>query len=354
MLQHNRERTHPLNTARITELGLTRCRLIPWFEDRSMARSLQLTPGTGVLYPAPDALPLESLPAEARPPALLLIDGTWHQAHRMLRDIPELAGLQAYSLSPPPSGYRIRREPRLECVSTVESAVHALRCLEPGLAGLDQLLGAFDRMIDDQLSTGRRPGTAEPRRRNRSRSAWFSLPPELRTRGDAATVFYAEGIAPERRSGTVSDPFYVVAQRLADGASFATFVETRRVPDAHHLALLGLSEAETYPRLARSELTSWRREVAGPESLGVAWNRSTIDMLEAATGLGLEWVFLKQAADSFQRRLNEPVARSLDQLVQQLALAVEPSPLPGRAATRLAQAAAVCRWMLAAVPEEGR
>jgi len=49
------------------------------------------------------------------------------------------------------SNYRIRKQPRRGCLSTIEALVHALQVMEPEIQGLPQLLAAFDSMVDDQL-----------------------------------------------------------------------------------------------------------------------------------------------------------------------------------------------------------
>ena len=129
--------------------------------DGSAIRAL-LPAQSALLYPAAGAREITTLPADERPRHLVVIDGTWfharkiYDAHQWLRDLP------AVSLTPrAPSSYRIRREPQVWCVATIEAIVDALRILEPQTRGLDGLVRCFSAMVDRQAaftSPGTRPG----------------------------------------------------------------------------------------------------------------------------------------------------------------------------------------------------
>ncbi|QDU28118.1 DTW domain protein [Anatilimnocola aggregata] len=150
ILQHRQERFHPFNTARIVRQALRNSALLI-DRPRQLANRLKLKPGAVLLYPGPDAQLLTSDFAE-RPEQLVILDGTWHHAKTLMRDIPALQSLPRYQLAPSaPSRYRIRLEPSNEYLSTVEATVAALRVLEPQTSGLEQLLQAFDRMVEQQL-----------------------------------------------------------------------------------------------------------------------------------------------------------------------------------------------------------
>jgi DTW domain-containing protein YfiP len=154
ILQHPRERFHPVGTARIARLGLAKVRLeacAPWTENRSVRDGLP--EGSALLYPAAGARDLAALAAEERPRHLVVLDGTWfhagkmYEAHAWVRDLPHVR------LTPrEPSGYRVRRQPREEYVATVEAIVAALRILEPRTRGLDGLLRSFSAMVERQAA----------------------------------------------------------------------------------------------------------------------------------------------------------------------------------------------------------
>lgn len=150
IVQHPRERFHSLGTARFARLGLERVVVDAWHKGRT-GPPPRAPEQPALLYPGADAQPLGRVGDEA-PGALVVLDGTWAHAKRMHRDDPWLRSLPCYSLeSPEPSGYRIRKEPALECVSTIESIVAALTALEPQTPGLGGLLAAFSTMIDEQI-----------------------------------------------------------------------------------------------------------------------------------------------------------------------------------------------------------
>jgi DTW domain-containing protein YfiP len=220
ILQHRREHFHRFNTARIVHKGLRNSRLLA-DHIPNLARQLQTHPRAGLLYPGPDARPLEELPAEARPQQLVVIDGTWHHTKTLMRDIPALQSLPHYSLSPAsPSRYRIRREPDEQFLSTVEATVSALRILEPETAGLEDLLRAFEQMVEWQLA---HPGSSSlaPRFPARGPRTIVNIP--LALQGDLTNIVVAYGeAAPGERGQKRSDPPPItwVARRLRDGAEF--------------------------------------------------------------------------------------------------------------------------------------
>ena len=153
VLQHHREMQHPIGTARIVRLGLTRV------EVRLARRGNRLRvarlPGdlpTALLYPGPGSRDLGDIPDDRLPGRLVLLDGTWSQARRMLQANPWLDGLSRVGLQPQaPSRYRIRRQPAPACLSTIEAVVQALRVIEPETPGLDRLLDVLDTMVDRQI-----------------------------------------------------------------------------------------------------------------------------------------------------------------------------------------------------------
>lgn len=154
VLQHPRERFHPIGTTRIARLALRQVRVescAPWADaDAIRAR---LPDGAALLYPGPEAPNLAAVPSPRHPRHLVLIDGTWfhakkmYDAHAWLRELPQ------FSLTPSrPSRYRVRREPKAHCLGTLEAIVDALRILEPETRGLDGLLRSFEAMVERQAA----------------------------------------------------------------------------------------------------------------------------------------------------------------------------------------------------------
>lgn len=158
VVQHPRERRHPFGTVRLARLGLRRVEVHVASRDREgLTRCPPCAPpGAVVLYPDPDATPIDQLCA--RPSALVVVDGTWSTAHKLVRDNPWLAALPRVALAPArPGRYRIRRAPRPAVqLSTIEAIVMALGALEPDNSTLEGLLSAFDGMVEHQLAIEQR------------------------------------------------------------------------------------------------------------------------------------------------------------------------------------------------------
>lgn len=114
-----------------------------------------------MLYPGRQARNLTLMSAEARfdlAPAgkrltILVVDGTWNTARKMVNLSRCLQELPRICFTPStPSNFRIRRQPRAECYSTIEAIHHTLDLLGgvPGRAH-DRLLHIFERLVNRQL-----------------------------------------------------------------------------------------------------------------------------------------------------------------------------------------------------------
>src|SRR5690349_8354900 len=88
VLQHPRERTHAIGTARLARLGLANAHVeVAWDAGSHESEPPAWLPSdTALLYPSPEARALESMAPDERPKNLLVIDGTWHTARTLFRD----------------------------------------------------------------------------------------------------------------------------------------------------------------------------------------------------------------------------------------------------------------------------
>jgi DTW domain-containing protein YfiP len=155
LLQHPRERGVAIGTARMASLCLPSAELhvgVDWVDSPVLARLLaDRERPAALLFPSPDAIDLATSPP-AGPITLVVVDGTWSQVKKVVRDNPPLAALPRYGFVPPaPSEYRIRREPRAAYVSTIEALAHALGLLEGEPARFAALLAPFRAMVETQL-----------------------------------------------------------------------------------------------------------------------------------------------------------------------------------------------------------
>ncbi|SEI24208.1 DTW domain-containing protein YfiP [Pseudomonas asplenii] len=154
VLQHPSEVGHALNTARLATLGLTNAelRVGEVFDDLS---TLLSPPGyqARLLFPADDAQLLQAYTerAEAQPLLLVVPDGTWRKARKLLYLNPLLASLPRVTLGPGAvSRYRLRKAPEPGALSTIEAISRALETLERP-ASFEALLKPFEALIDGQI-----------------------------------------------------------------------------------------------------------------------------------------------------------------------------------------------------------
>jgi len=232
IVQHMRERFHPFNTARIVRRALLNSNLLVDHNDRlaDLLSKTTLSPESGLLYPGAGSQLLNDLPVAQRPKQLVVLDGTWHHSKTLVRDIPQLQRLPRYRLAPSePSRYCIRREPDVLFLSTVEATVAALRFLEPETQGFDELLAAFQNMIESQLALPKAEYGA--RRNHRRREKFLNIPRSLQSNLENMVVVYGES-APgcnkdldhrNQDSPPVAQwraPIYWVAERLGTGERF--------------------------------------------------------------------------------------------------------------------------------------
>jgi len=149
ILQHPQERREPRATAAAAVSLLRRARLVAGLSWPNLARPLGRD-SQPIADPAPVLRGLDGI---------VLLDGTWSQAKTLWWRNPWLLKLHRIVLNPPRPARlaRLRREPRREAVSTLESAALVLRHLERGPEAADALLAALERIM-----AAARPDAADP------------------------------------------------------------------------------------------------------------------------------------------------------------------------------------------------
>src|SRR5579871_5910433 len=103
----------PLGTARMAHLALSHSELYEGvrFEAHPTVAALIADPRTHVLFPGPGAKDVSEL-GGALPGTLLVLDGTWSLARKLLKENPALQRLPRVGFVPRrPGNYRIRKEP---------------------------------------------------------------------------------------------------------------------------------------------------------------------------------------------------------------------------------------------------
>ena len=153
VLQHPSEVNHALNTARLAALGLTNAELIVG-EVFADLPALLNQPGyqARLLFPGEDAQTLQGYGAGDQPLLLVVPDGTWRKARKLLHLNPLLATLPRVTLAQGGvSRYRLRKAPGPGALSTVEAIAQALQVLEAPIC-FEPLLKPFEALIEGQIA----------------------------------------------------------------------------------------------------------------------------------------------------------------------------------------------------------
>lgn len=332
-LQHPRERKMAVGTAWMAHLSLPNSELHRGVEfgEHPRVRALAAAPDTALLFPGEGAVPPEGLTG-APPRTLIVVDGTWSQARKLIRRNPFLAGLPRIGFVPRrPSNYRIRRQPMEDCVSTIEAVVHVLGALEGAPGKFDPLLQAFDRMVDVQLEY-KAHRTTPPRVRRKHPPR----PPRPLAVADVAV--YAES------NGSLEDPalLRLTAVRMATGELFDAWVAS--VVPAGLLAHLEVVPHAGEPlAVVLGQFGAFLRE----DDLLCGWGGHAPMLLRKYRGPGREFVDVRIAAMHRLRRRPSGVEQALRLLGQ---AALPPPVAEGRAGRRLATLAAVHAALVTGAP----
>ena len=154
ILQHPSETRHPLNTARILELGISNCRVFvgEGFNDNLCLQKSLKNKSPYLLFPTESAITSETVSQQHRPEVIILLDGTWRKARKIYYTNSWLQNLPCVTLTNPPTpNYRIRKSPGETSLSTVEATVTFLREIHQNNHIHQHLLDTFDRMIQRQI-----------------------------------------------------------------------------------------------------------------------------------------------------------------------------------------------------------
>jgi DTW domain-containing protein len=158
ILQHPSELKQPLATVPLLQRCLSPCEV--WVGENFTGSALQAellaelqTNPTSVRLLFPDdvgsSVPARPLAGEVK--ILLVIDGTWRKARKILHINPWLLSLPRLALQPEQSSrYRIRQSKLSSSLATLEAVSFALHELT-GDAQMLQLLRPFEAMIDLQI-----------------------------------------------------------------------------------------------------------------------------------------------------------------------------------------------------------
>jgi DTW domain-containing protein YfiP len=129
----------------------------PLFED-----ACNDTQGTWILFPSPDAVDICDIVAnnlkETNNPLqgpypmrnLIVIDGTWHTAKRILsKNANILSQMRPVCIKPTKAGnYRIRGEPNSQCLSTIEATACCISTIEGDESVYDKMMMPLNGLVE--------------------------------------------------------------------------------------------------------------------------------------------------------------------------------------------------------------
>lgn len=347
ILQHPRERTVAIGTARMAALCLPQAQLhvgVRWSESAPLARALADPARPPILlYPGPNARDILRDPP-AGPVTLVVVDGTWSQARTVVRDNPVLQALPRYAFAAPElSQYRIRREPDDEYVSTIEALMHVLGALEGDPVRFRALLDPLRAMVDAQIECqARSPRRGVPRHPRPLRPPRRIVPAELKTRFDDLVCVVGEANAwPYRADQPSHDDGIVhwVAHRVGAGDSFDVITPPVGPLSPSTCMHTELDEARLWAGVPRAELVDRFDQFIRSTDIICSWGHYAPELFQAGGGrLPAARLDLRAAA---QRLTNRKIG-SLESYAAELG----PIPAPltaGRAGRRLAMLAHVLR-----------
>jgi DTW domain-containing protein YfiP len=167
---------HPLEvkrrvaTGRMSSLCLERSELLAGTDYSDHARVNAVIEDSSnhcvVLYPGTNSIDISELGTQrnteflpqGKQLVIFVIDGTWATAGKMLRKSKNLSQLPRIAFVPPgPSQFRIRKQPAVECYSTIEAIHHTIQLLGPTVGfttsekAHDNLIYVFNKMIERTL-----------------------------------------------------------------------------------------------------------------------------------------------------------------------------------------------------------
>jgi DTW domain-containing protein YfiP len=353
ILQHRRERNHPFNTARIVRQALQRCELIVERNEHFSDLELPVKPGAGLLYPGPESKLLSDLTPGERPQQLVVLDGTWHHAKTLFRDIPQIKELPRYRLAPSkPGQYRIRLEPTATSLSTLEATVAALKQIDSNVNDLDRLLVAFNTMIEQQLAHPKAnySGIAAANRKPK-----LNVPQSLKRDLNRIVVAYGEStpvaydtdegwssLNRKKKEAAKMPPVQWVAQRLGDRND--TFDCTIQSPCANLsqriLNHMELTQADFAKAVSLEEFRIRWRHFLNDDDLLVVQHQHSIRLLQQAEAMVPAYETIKSINHDPQREF-----RSLTAFLESKSVPIGRSLHSGRAGERLARVASLVRYL---------
>lgn len=339
VLQHPRERDVPVNTARLAALSLPAAELHVGLDVTKMPSVLAAlhdpTRPAALLYPGEGAVDVEAHPPEG-PITLVVVDGTWFQTRKLVRESPELSRLPRYAFRPAaPSNYRIRAEPHEDCMSTIEAMAHVLGILEGDPERFRAMLAPFSAMVERQLAYA---ATGGGRKRVRKPRALTSRSPTLlEERPNDLVCVHAEVNAwpfgTKEREAHGDELVQWIAVRLSTGEVLERFVQPRGPIAPNAFRYLSLDPSVLDRATSREALFAEWAAFSRPSDVVCSWGTYATRIFEREGGAFTAGrVDVREAA----RRTARGRVGAIEDYLGRIGRAITPhAGIAGRAAVRV-------------------
>lgn len=344
-IQHPREAKVPISTCRMAHLSLPNSELHVGLSavGNPSLEALCAKPGVAVLFPSESATDVDALTTP--PETLVVVDGTWSNAKKVVEKCPLLSRLPRLKFFPEqPGNYRIRKEPEAHCLATIEATAFVLGRLEKAPARFTPILTAFDAMVEKQLDYIRE-NPVSTRHKNRKQRNTVKVDPAEVLRGRELVVVFGEANAwplcdPDRPLPDDPELVQLVAERLSTGERFERLLKPQRrlgprVP--RHLDLIAEEIGRADDRA--TVIAAWK-EFIKPGDLQLGWGSFCSDLLAREGAAPADFLNLR----SVLARLVDGKPGSVESLAQSLGATLPEGK--GRASRRLVSLSFVTRAVM--------
>jgi DTW domain-containing protein len=334
ILQHPREKNHPIGSAKIAKLSLSQCHLLTCGPKEPRYREFEhrLPPQCALVYPSAQAIDVNDLAPGDFPQQILLLDATWSHSYAMYKNAPWLSQLPHIKLkSPPPSRYRIRKEPRIDYISTLETIVEVMRVLDPH-NDFSPLIHTFDHMIENQANFQQK---AAKTRKKRPRTPKPKINARTLKHLENALLIYVETIPHDSQSY----PIYVTAYRPRSGDFFQKYVAPPPNTAKHIMEkLMTITPEYCSKRISKNDCHELFNEFKAEGDVPTAWNQKSLD--------ALSHIGPRHLLKATYCNLTKGPSGHLNDILGSLGLTAQATPFPGRANERMGATIALHQHLL--------
>ncbi|MFT3707246.1 MAG: tRNA-uridine aminocarboxypropyltransferase [Archangium sp.] len=345
-IQHPREAKVPISTCRMAHLSLPNSELHIGTSaiGNAALEAVCRQPGVAVLFPSESAVDVDAL---ATPPqTLVVVDGTWSNAKKVVEKCPVLSRLPRLKFFPEqPGNYRIRKEPEAHCLATIEATAFVLEKLERKPEKFTPILSAFDAMVEKQLDYIR-SSEANSRHKNRRKRNTVPNDPLAPLRDRELVVVFGEANAwplcdPDRPLPDDPELVELAAERVSTGERFRRLLKPQRPLGPRVPLHLDVEAERIMAAEPREKVLADFAAFLKPGDLQIGWGSFCSDLLAREGHAPSEFLNLR----SVIAQLHEGRPGSVESLAESFGASL--SSGQGRATRRLESLAFVTREALA-------